>query len=155
VGWGAVSDINCLANRLRLLGPARYAISALGFILKPKARHARLLLEERVVDDEFLLVVGCITKFTGNGMMLAPQAEIDDGLIDVVAVRPTSRWELLTLLRRVFDGSHQTLPCVEYHQVRRFGIELDDQAPLDLDGEATGNAPFSVTMLPGALRIFS
>ncbi len=155
VGWSAVVDINCLAERLRLLGPLRYAIATLCFMCRPRPRFARLILDDQVSEDKFLLVVGCITKFTGNGMMLAPRAEIDDGKIDVVVVRQASRLEMLRLFRRVFDGSHVELPHVEYHQVRRFAIELDDQQPLNLDGEVAGRAPFSVEMMPGALRIFS
>ncbi len=154
VGWSAVVDINCLAERLRLLGPLRYAIATLIFMCRPRPRFARLILDGQISEDDFLLVVGCITKFTGNGMMLAPRAEIDDGKIDVVVVRQASRLEMLRLFRRVFDGSHLELPHVEYYQVRRFAIELDDQQPLNLDGEVAGKAPFSVEMMPGALRIF-
>jgi diacylglycerol kinase family enzyme len=99
--------------------------------------------------------VGCISKYTGNGMLLAPQASIDDGMIDVVVVRQASRRELLQLFRKVFDGSHVDLPFVECHQVRRFAIERDDQRPLNLDGESWGQAPFTVEMVQGALRIFA
>jgi YegS/Rv2252/BmrU family lipid kinase len=154
VGWGSVSEINDLAERLRRLGPVRYAVASLRFILNPRPRLARLILDGRTCEDEFLFVIGCITKYTGNGMKLAPQAEIDDGKIDVVIVRPASRLELLRLLSRVFEGNHIALDCVEYHQVRQFAIELDQQEPLNLDGEAIGKAPFTVEMMPGALQIF-
>lgn len=155
VGWSAVADINCLAEKLRFLGPIRYAVAALRFIVNPRRRFARLTLDGQSYDDEFVFVIGCNTKFTGNGMKLAPQAEINDGKIDVVVVRKASRLELLKLFRRVFDGSHVSMPCVEIHQVHSYAIELDDQEPLNLDGEATGRAPFSVEVLPTALRIFS
>ncbi len=155
VAWAAAVEINCLAEKLRLLGPIRYAVATLRFLVNPRPRPARLVLGADVIDGEFLLVVGCITKFTGNGMMLAPRAEIDDGLIDVVVVRQASRWELLQLFRKVFDGSHWDLPYVESHRVRRFAVEHDDQRPLNLDGESVGQAPFLVEMIQGALRIFS
>lgn len=155
VGWAAVVDINCLAEKMRFLGPMRYAVATMRFLVNPRPRLARLVLDDDVIDDEFLLIVGCITKYTGNGMLLAPQASIDDGMIDVVVVRQASRRELLQLFRKVFDGSHVDLPFVQCHQVRRFALEHDDQRPLNLDGESVGQAPFAVEMVQGALRIFA
>ena len=86
-------------------------------------------------------------------MRLAPRAQVDDGKIDVVIVRSASRRQMLRLFMKVFDGSHVNMPCVEYHQVRSLSILSDDREPLDLDGEVTGTAPVSVTVLPGAIRL--
>jgi YegS/Rv2252/BmrU family lipid kinase len=155
VGWAAVADINIWAEQLRWCGPARYALAAFRYIAKPRSRFAKLVLDDEIVEDNFQMVIGCNTKYTGKGMMLAPRAEINDDKIDVVVVRHASRWEMLRLFQRVYDGSHLEMKCVEYHQVRRFAIELDDQRPLNLDGEAIGSAPFVAEMLPAALRVIS
>jgi YegS/Rv2252/BmrU family lipid kinase len=155
VGWAAVADINVWAEQLRWCGPARYALAAIRYIGKPRSRRARLVLDDQIMEDEFQMVIGCNTKYTGKGMMLAPRAEINDDKIDVVVVRHASRWEMLRLFQRVYNGTHVDMKCVEYHQVRRFAIEIDDQRPLNLDGEAIGSAPFVAEMLPAALRIVS
>ena len=84
---------------------------------------------------------------------MAPRAEIDDGKIDVVVVRRASRLQMLELFKRVFHGSHTSLSCVEYHQVRSFAIESAGHEMLDLDGEIKRTAPVRVQMLQGALRI--
>lgn len=155
IGWGGVADINCTAEKLRFMGPTRYAAAALWHIVRANRRRATLILDGREVEDEFLFVIGCNTKFTGRGMKLAPRAEIDDGKIDVVVVRRASRLQMLELFKRVFDGSHTSLSCVEYHQVRSFAIESAGREVLDLDGEIKGTAPVRVQMLPGALRLFT
>jgi YegS/Rv2252/BmrU family lipid kinase len=155
VGWGAVADINCSAERLRRIGPLRYAVAALWHIVKARRRRARLVLDGATFDDEFLFVIGCNTKFTGKDMKLAPRAEIGDGKIDVVVLRRASRLQMLRLFTKVFDGSHLAMGCVEYHQVRSFAIEAQHGEPLDLDGEITGTAPVRVEMMPGALRLFA
>jgi YegS/Rv2252/BmrU family lipid kinase len=154
VGWGAVADINGTAERLRLLGRPRYAVAAVWHIARAKRRRARLVLDERRDDDEFLFVIACNAKFTGAGMKLAPQAEVGDGKIDVVVLRRASRRQMLTLFTKVFDGSHLELGYVEYHQVRSFAVESDGCEPLDLDGEMKGHAPFRAEVLPAALRVF-
>lgn len=155
IGWGAISDINRTAEKLRWLGSPRYALAALWLIARPKRRRARLVLDGRAFDEEFLFVIGCNVKSTGSGMILAPDAQIGDGKIDVVVLRNTSRAEMLKVFRKVFDGSHVSLPCIGYHQVRSFSIEYEGPEPLDLDGELKGSAPLSVEMVPGALRVFA
>jgi diacylglycerol kinase (ATP) len=155
VGWGCAVDINRTAERLRALGPPRYALAALWHILFARRRRAKVTLDGRVVEDAFLMVVGCNLKFTGRGMKLAPGAEMDDGRIDVVLVRRASRREMLRLLSRVFDGSHISMSCVEHHRVRTLAIEPEGRGPLILDGELLGSTPVAVEVLPAALRVFA
>ena len=154
VGWAGVADINCTAERLRMLGPPRYAVAALWHILSAKRYRARLVLDDRILDDKFLLVVACNTVFSGSGMRLAPRAEVDDGKLDIVILRRASRWQMFRLFAKVFDGTHVDMPCVEYHQVRALSILSDDHLPLDLDGEIKGTTPVSIQMIPGAVRVF-
>ena len=154
VGWGAVSDINCTAEKMRFLGPTRYTVAALWHILTPKVRRATLVLDDRTITDEFLFVIACNTKYTGAGMKLAPDAEIGDGKIDVVVIRRVSRWQMLRLFMKVFDGSHVALSCIEFHQVRSFSIQSEAADRMNLDGEMKGNSPMTATLLPSALSIF-
>ena len=155
VGWGAVVDINRAAEKLRALGPARYALAAALHILRAKHRRVRLVLDGQSLEDEFLLVAACNTKFTGKGMQLAPNAEIGNGLIEIVLVRRTSRLEMWKLFNRLFDGSHVSLSCVEQHHVRSFSIEPKNGDVLNLDGEIGGRTPMSAEIMPAALQIFA
>jgi YegS/Rv2252/BmrU family lipid kinase len=155
VGWGAVADINANAERWRFLGPSRYAAAALWQIVRAKRRQATFTLDGQTLDDEFLFIIACNPKFTGSGMKLTPYAELGDGLIDVVVVRRATRWEMLKLFTRVFDGSHLTLKFVEYHQVRSFSIESRTHDRMNLDGEMKGHTPVSAEVLPAALALFA
>lgn len=154
VGWVGVADINCKAERLRVLGPPRYAIAALWQILFAKPRRAQLILDDQSLDDDFLMVAACNTIFSGSGMRLAPRAKVDDGKMDVVLVRNASSWQMLRLFAKLFVGSHVDMPCVEYYQVRLLSILSDNREPLDLDGEIKGTAPVSIEAIPGAIRVF-
>jgi diacylglycerol kinase (ATP) len=115
----------------------------------------RLTLDDEILEDRFRMVVVCNTKFTGKGMQLAPHAEVGDGRLDVVFVRDASRWQMLKLLQSVFDGSHLSLPCVEYRQVTSFAIQPEQDDLLNFDGELKGQTPVSGEILPGALQIFA
>lgn len=154
VGWGAVSDINLTAEKMRFMGPTRYTLAALRHILTPKMRRATLKLDDKTMTDDFLFVMACNTKYTGAGMKLAPEAEIGDGKIDVVVIRRVSRWQMLRLFMKVFDGSHVGMNCIEFHQVRSFSIQSDDGDQMNCDGEMKGNSPMTATLLPSALSVF-
>ncbi len=154
IGWGSIADINCTAERWRVLGPCRYTAAALWQIGRARRRRAKVVLDDRVLDDEFLLVLACNTKFAGKGLKMAPCAELGDGKLDVILVRRASRLEMLRILVKAHDGSHVTLGCVEYHQVKSLAIECLGAEPLDLDGEIKGHAPFHAELMPGAMRVF-
>jgi YegS/Rv2252/BmrU family lipid kinase len=155
VGWGAVVDINRTAERWRWLGRSRYAWATLWQILWPRWRRARLVLDDEAIEDAFLFVLGCNTKYTGQAMQVAPRADLADGKIDVVFVRHASRSQMLRLFRGLADGSFVTLPSVEYRQVRAFRIETELPGLLNLDGELKSCSPVSVDMVPGALTVFA
>jgi diacylglycerol kinase (ATP) len=155
VGWAAGCEITRTAERWRLLGRVRYAAAALWHVLTARPRPARLILDDELHDDEFLLVLACNTRHVGSGMLAAPRADLGDGLLDVVVVRRASRWRLLALLRRVYDGTHIQMPEVEYHQVRSLRIETAGPEPLNLDGEVKGRTPLAAEVLPGAIQMLA
>jgi YegS/Rv2252/BmrU family lipid kinase len=155
IGWAAGHAINATAERLRWLGSPRYAAAALVHVLTARPRPARIVLDGEQIEDEFLLVLACNTRYVGSGMLAAPRAAIDDGLLDVVIVRRASRRRMLMLLQRVHDGSHIEMPEVECHQVRSLRIETAAPESLNLDGELKGTTPLIAEMMPGAIQLLA
>jgi YegS/Rv2252/BmrU family lipid kinase len=155
VGWGSVVDINRTAERLRWLGPPRYALSAFREIARARRRRLTLTLDGETETGDFLFVIACNTRFTGKGMDLAPRASLTDGLLDVVIVRQATRRQMLALFQRVYDGTHLALPCVDYRQVRSLGLETTTRDPLNIDGELQGQTPVRIELLPKMLEVFA
>jgi YegS/Rv2252/BmrU family lipid kinase len=155
IGWAAGQAITATAERMRWLGSSRYAAAALVHVLTARPRWATIVLDGEKIEDEFLLVLACNTKYVGSGMLAAPRAVIDDGLFDVVVVRRASRWRLLKLLQRVHDGSHVEMPEVECIQARWLRIETTSPEPLNLDGELKGTTPLEAEVLPGAITLLA
>ena len=154
IGWGLVTDAGIKAEYIRWLGHNRYTVSAAFEVLCKKRRPARLILDDKIYDDNFLFIIACNTKHTGKGMKMAPKSELDDGLLDVIVVKDASRLELFNLLPKVFNGTHITHPRLEYFQVRKFGIESENKDPLNIDGEINGTTPFISNIVPSALEVF-
>ncbi len=154
IGWGSIADVNRTAERWRFLGPSRYRAAALWQIVRARGRRAKVFLDDRVLEHEFLFVIACNAKFAGKGLTMAPCADLGDGKLDVVLCRRASRLQMLRLFTRLRTGSHVTLKCVEYHQVKSLALECATDESLDLDGEVKGHAPFRAEVLAGAMTVF-
>lgn len=89
----------------------------------------------------------------GGGMRIAPQALLDDGLLDLVRIRGAGRLRLLRCLHRVYSGAHTSLPEVEYFRAAEARIETDPPLPVYADGEPVAHTPITVSVAPRALRV--
>jgi diacylglycerol kinase (ATP) len=89
----------------------------------------------------------------GGGMRIAPQAELDDGLLDCCLVHKVGKLRLTYLFPSVYFGRHLRIPEVEYFKASRFLLESD--APVDVfaDGEYVCRTPIEVSVAPKTLRV--
>ncbi|NOZ08855.1 MAG: diacylglycerol kinase family lipid kinase [FCB group bacterium] len=153
VGWGLPTDINIRAEKMRWLGKQRYNVASLIEVLKNTRRLARISMDDRKIAGDYGFILGCNTIHTGNAMKMAPLAQIDDGLIDLIIVRKASRLKLLSLFTKIFKGGHVGDPVVVYHQVKEFSIVPLEDHTLNIDGELVGSTPIHVKMLPGEIEV--
>jgi sphingosine kinase len=153
VGWGILSAANEQAERLRWIGRRRYDIAALLEIIRLRRFHGRLQFDERTVHGPFNAVLGCNTMYTGVGMKIAPQAVLDDGLVDLMWVRRASRLGLVGLFRRVFSGKHLHSKVLERARVTEFTLELQGYPYVNIDGELLESDSLRVVVLPSAVDV--
>ena len=153
IGWGLATDAGKLAEKLRWLGGVRYDVASIIEVLKGKDRIATLTLDEEVIKENFIFIIGCNTIHTGKAMKMAPLAQLNDGKIDLIIVRKTSRINLLKLFPKLFSGDHIKSPLVEYRQVQNFSISLEETNDLTIDGEIIGTTPLNVQMIPKMVNV--
>ena len=79
---------------------------------------------------------------------------LDDGLLDVVIIKPMSRRELVKTYPKLFKGTHTTHPQYERHRVRRVTLAAPGITTY-ADGERFGPLPLTVECVPGALRVYA
>jgi YegS/Rv2252/BmrU family lipid kinase len=94
-------------------------------------------------------------RYFGGGMMIAPDAQVDDGLFDVVAMGDLGLRELVMNSRRVYKGTHLSLDKVSVRRAKVVHAEpaAGDTVELDVDGETPGVLPARFTILPRALDV--
>jgi YegS/Rv2252/BmrU family lipid kinase len=93
------------------------------------------------------------SKAYGGGMLLAPDASLEDGQLDVVIVEQTPKLRFLRLLPTVFKGEHVKQPNV--HVLRATEVEISADRPFTMyaDGDPIGQLPVTVRALRGAVRV--
>ena len=93
--------------------------------------------------------------YCGGGMMLSPDARIDDGKLDVITASGLSRANVVTELSRIHTGGHVKNPKVTITQgtiVRIETLMLQDAMPLEADGNVRGVTPVQFQIMPRVLR---
>ena len=95
-------------------------------------------------------------RYFGGGMYIAPDAEVDDGLFDVVALGDMGVGDLIFKSRRLYNGTHLTMKDVSHRRakvVHAEPAEPDGVVELDVDGETPGRLPATFTIVPAALSL--
>jgi diacylglycerol kinase (ATP) len=154
---GFDAAVNERANRMtRLSGTPRYVVAVLLEVARLRARRYRVTIDRDTRHLDAVLVTVGNTASIGGGMRLAPDARVDDGLLDVLVATPLSRLELLKLFPRVFRGTHVTDEHVSIERGRVITIDTDDRGPAPItyaDGERFGPLPVTLEVVAGALRV--
>jgi diacylglycerol kinase (ATP) len=93
------------------------------------------------------------SKFTGGTMMIAPDARVNDGLIEYVRWGPIGRLGLIRNLPTLYDGTHVRHPLASRHAVRRIDFDLDAPVDVMVDGEVLTLHCETLDVLPSALEV--
>ena len=135
-------------------GQRRYDIAMVLELAKFKPIHYEATIDgEHRSFDAMLCAVANGPAF-GGGMLIAPDAKVDDGYLDLFIVHAMSRLELLKVFPKVYTGGHVTHPAVEF--VRAKSVKMSSgNMPVYSDGEARGHSPLTATVVPGALSVFA
>ena len=151
-GFDAI--VNKRANEMTWpKGQMRYNLATLAELRTFTPLHYTLELDGRQVTlDAMLVAIGNGPSF-GGGLRITEGALLDDGMLDVVVIRPMSRAALVRTYPRLFSGTHVTHPRYEHHRVRTVTVASPGITAY-ADGERFGDLPLTVECSPGALTVF-
>ncbi len=93
------------------------------------------------------------TRFTGGGLMVAPDADPEDGFLDIVIMNNLSRGGLLGILPRVYSGGHRNHPQIEFHRAKQITLNTAIPYLKMFDGSIYGTSPLRVEVIPQKFKI--
>jgi YegS/Rv2252/BmrU family lipid kinase len=153
---GFDSDANRIANQTRLVkGNLVYAYGAIRALAGWRPARFELTLADGGKHVVTGYSVGAAnSKAYGGGMYAAPDAELDDGLLDIVTCAEMPKWRFLTgLMPKVFKGTHIHEPEVTVLRSSEVEITADRPFMLYADGDPIAELPVTVRIIPGAVRV--
>lgn len=146
-----------------LPGPVAYFAASARALLRSQVGELRCVLTLAGREQEVQLasrnLAVCNGRYFGSGMQVAPMAELDDGIFEVVSLGAAPRVRFALSSLSIYSGKHVDKPGVQVLRCERIDIrlgnpEITDRFPLDVDGEPLGLLPVRLEVLPGALEVF-
>jgi diacylglycerol kinase (ATP) len=156
MGCGFDSRVNDRANRMSWpKGQMRYNLAILAELPRFKPLPFRLALDDgEVWETNAMLVAIGNGKSYGAGMKVLPDADVRDGLLDVMVLGPVSKPEFLRTFPRVFKGTHISHPAVTIKQATTIEVASPGVSAY-ADGEYLADLPLRCECVAGAVKILA
>jgi YegS/Rv2252/BmrU family lipid kinase len=151
---GFDSDANRIANEAKLVkGNAVYLYAALRALAAWKPAGFKVTVDgERHEVTGYSVAVGN-SRYFGGGMMLLPNAEVDDGKLDAILISRAPKLRYLRGLLQVFKGAHIDLSYVAVTRGQEIEVESDRPFAIYADGDPIGATPATMRVEPRCLRV--
>ncbi len=160
--FGLSGEVVSLVNGWRshwpqwLGGRFRYAAAALAALRKYRNVEVEIELDgERKIQIESFLIAVANGRYAGGGMLFAPAAQLDDGLLNVIVTDRVSRAGIIRELSRIRRGGHLNNPKVTEHSASEVSVTARPRLAFEIDGEMVGYTPARIKILPGAVRFLT
>lgn len=141
-------------ERRRLWGGLVYLRGAVAGLGGLRSYRTRLILDgEALPPLPLLALIVANGRELGHGIPVAPRARVDDGLLDVVAVRAEPPARVPLTVARLLAGRHLEAPGVVWRRARRVEVASDPPMPFNADGQTLGDGPATFRVRPGALGV--
>jgi diacylglycerol kinase (ATP) len=153
---GFAADVAALrARRFSAWGELGYQSSILISLARLRRRPFPLQVDGQGEIDRrpSLFLTFNNSKYTGGSMLIAPKAEVNDGLVEYVRWGPIGRMGLIRNLPRLYDGTHIHHPLAERRGAKRIDFHLDAPVDLMVDGEVHTLQCQTLDVLPSALQV--
>ena len=153
---GFDSDANRIANETKAIGgPLVYAYAAIKALWQWRPAEFMVAVDGEATSVRGYSVAVANSQAYGGGMFVAPQARLDDGLLDVVITGDAPKRRFLTGLPQVFKGTH--IERDDVFTLRGRIVEVDADRPFDVyaDGDVLTGLPMRVGLLDGALELIA
>jgi diacylglycerol kinase (ATP) len=157
ISVGFTADVGAITNRVfKPFGHLGYLLGVFVKVLRLNRRSFKL----RCDDDKDWDARRCLfltfsnSKYTGGTMLIAPNADPSDSMIEFVRWGPIGRLGLIRMLPRLYDGTHIEHPLASRRAVKRVEFDLDAPVDVMIDGEIVTVQCQNLEILPGAMDVY-
>ncbi len=143
-------------RRLPLVsGTGAYYISVVANLFKGISRPYTIDVDGRTISGDQTLVCICNGRFYGGSFNPVPDASPDDGLLDVLIIKPVNLLQVATIIGEYQKGHYAKYPhLIDHFRTDRIRVQSEEESVVNLDGEALYSRDITFSVLPGRLRFF-
>lgn len=153
VGFDASVTRRMNAGAKRKLGKLAYVIAAIVQAARLRGTEATIVADGKVSRQRVLMVVASNTRLYGGVLNMAPDAFVDDGLLDFWVFRGRGLIAATAHALTVLLGRHYRDPGARYYRGASLTVAARVGLPVQLDGDYHGMTPITISVAPGALRM--
>lgn len=128
-------------------------ISGVLTLINSKNKRLNINIVNNKATGKFCTVVVANGKYFADGMIIAPNATLDDGLLDSIMVGDISMYDLIRIRPKLYDGTHITHEKFSQTKVSEISIEAEEKLIVEADGDIVGESPVSIKVVPAALNV--
>lgn len=154
LGLGFPSIVAAEANAIGWLrGSPAFFVAVYKALHRLRAVPLSIDLDDKTIETDCVAVMVQNTPYTGGGLRMAPDAEVDDGALDVVIVDDIGKLDLMVNFPKAYAGRHFEHPSFSVHRTRRVRVRSGERLPKMFDGDLCGETPVEADVVPGGIRV--
>lgn len=133
-------------------GKMAYIISAVMTILKYKCKDIQLIIDGTEIILNSTLLALANGRYYGGGMKVAPQADIQDGLLDICVINKLSRLKMLILFPKLIRGKHNEIKEVTFYKGKKIIVNSKEEIAINIDGEIIKRKSVNFELFPQSIK---
>ena len=140
----------------RIVGPTLgYFVGSLVSIVEYSPQPMKIRIDGAAREGKHLVVVASNGTHFGSGMRVAPNAKLDDGLLDITVAGDLGKWASVVALAKLYRGTHIDGRTILAFRARSLDVELARPLPMEADGEPGRTSALAVRVRPAALAVLA
>lgn len=161
-GVGFDAEVAQLANQmkskhpnLRILSAFVYVFATVKKLLSPFGYHnVKIKFNGQKIHSKILFIAISNGKFYGGRFKITPKAILDDGLLEICLVEEMGRFKYLSIIPKVFKGTHASIEGISFYRAKEVVIESSQTILAQVSGEVIeGQKKFTIALLPKSLKL--
>lgn len=152
-GIGIDSETLIVRRETKGFVKRNYVLLFLKTLTRLNPVHIRITADGNVIDDEFMWAVACNNNFIGGGMLIAPNAIQDDGMLDLILIRRMTKFKMVCSIPSIFKGTFVNMAEVTEIRASEITFETDTPREMGVDGDLLAKTPATITLFPRALSM--
>jgi len=154
IGIGAETANRVNKHSKRLSGFLSFLLGTLSTVVLYKNKNFEVVIDDNIhLNGIMNSVIVANGKYFGGGMMVAPDAVMDDGVFDVIILGNLSKPDIIKSFPLIYKGKHMNHPKLKYYRGSKVKVTSGGKGLIEVDGEIPGRADAVFELMPKAMKI--